>query len=271
MKTFFATGLTGTIGRHLVSSAIAVPIDLAVDSSEFREITFPNDANLLHLAGIVGVKEVEKDIRLASRINVEGTKLLAEQFMRHSSGKFYYISTSHVYDISDQPVDESFKLNPASIYAEQKLEAEQELQKIFSGEPERLCILRVFSVLDWDVAPFTLGGAIKRLAKGEIDFFLKNTDDIRDFLTPSTIASALKNVVLANRLHGVVNLGSGVGTSVAQAAKRMLLEGGYELNPEALKKGNSSNPTLIADNSRLASIFPELELIWKPSSAPRFN
>jgi nucleoside-diphosphate-sugar epimerase len=271
MNTFFATGLTGTIGRHLDPSAIAVPIDLAADSFGFSEITFPKDANLLHLAGIVGVKEVEKDVQLASRINVEGTKLLAEQFIRHSNGKFYYVSTSHVYDISDQPIVESFKLNPASIYAEQKLEAEQELQKIFSGEPERLCILRVFSVLDWDVAPFTLGGAIKRLAKGEIDFALKNTDDIRDFLTPSTIASALGMVVFSNKLNGVVNLASGVGTSVAQAAKRMLMEAGYELKPEALKQGNSSIPTLIADNSRLASIFPELELIWKPSRAPRFN
>jgi nucleoside-diphosphate-sugar epimerase len=271
MRSFFATGQSGTIGRHLGLSAIPVSIDLASEHNAFQKLKFPNDSNLLHLGGIVGVSEVERNIQRASKINVDGSKFLAERFIENSRGKFYFVSTSHVYDLSEEPISESYAINPSSSYAEQKLEAEIELRKIFSSEPERLCTLRVFSVLDWDVAPFSLGGAIKRLASREKNFTLRNTDDIRDFLTPSTLGKILTKIVLSNELSGVVNLASGVGISVAQAAKRMLDLTGEEFNPAIFEKGNSANPIIVADIRRLLSTFPELNLGWDPSKFPKIN
>jgi hypothetical protein len=37
------------------------------------------------------------------------------------------------------------------------------LLELFERDLTKLCIVRVFSVLDWDVAPFTLGRAIAKL------------------------------------------------------------------------------------------------------------
>jgi hypothetical protein len=35
--------------------------------------------------------------------------------------------------------------------------------EVFKETSEKLCIVRVFSVLEWNLADYTLGGAIKNL------------------------------------------------------------------------------------------------------------
>ena len=72
-------------------------------------------------------------------------------------------------------------MDPVGAYAEQKIEAEQAVVEVFKETPEKLCIVRVFSVLDWDVADFTLGRAIKNLTIPSSNFKLPNSDDVRDF------------------------------------------------------------------------------------------
>ena len=155
MKNLYATGLTGTIGRHLPADVIPVNIDLSSSKESFTSINFEGNGNLLHLAGVVGPSAVLKDLGYARSVNVDGTKYLAQEFIKKSAGIFYYISTSHVYAPSSNLISESGPLSPANIYAEQKLEAETSLQRLFELEATRLWIIRVFCVLDWDVAPFT--------------------------------------------------------------------------------------------------------------------
>jgi nucleoside-diphosphate-sugar epimerase len=163
MKYLYATGVTGTIGRHLPADVIPVKIDLSSNRKEFINVSFETNANLIHLAGVVGPSAVLKDLGYARSVNIEGTEYLAQEFLNKSTGIFYYISTSHVYAPSSNLIAESSALSPANIYAEQKLEAETLLHRLFESESSRLCIIRVFSVLDWEVAPFTLGGAIRKL------------------------------------------------------------------------------------------------------------
>jgi nucleoside-diphosphate-sugar epimerase len=264
MKRLYATGLSGTLGRHLPTDVIPVNIDLSSKKEEFTSVNFERNANLLHLAGVVGPTEVLKDLGYARSVNIDGTEYLAQEFLKKSAGIFYYVSTSHVYAPSSNLISESSPLSPANIYAEQKLEAETSLQRLFELEASRLCIIRVFSVLDWDVAPFTLGGAIKKLVDSE--FILSNSSDVRDFLTPKSIAVALYEIATAQTQSGIINLCSASGISVGEAAKKMLHESGFEVDEDKFSWNSGPNPYIVGDNTLLKSLHPRLDLAWQPST-----
>jgi nucleoside-diphosphate-sugar epimerase len=266
MKRLYSTGSTGTIGKHLPTSAHSLKFDLSRGREWFYGINFETQSNLIHLAGVVGPQDVLKDVNYARSVNISGTQFLAEEFFKKSEGTFYFISTSHVYAPSLDLISESNELAPGNIYAEQKLEAEYLLQSIFAPSPERLCIIRVFSVLDWDVAPFTLGGGIRKLADIDSGFVLSNASDVRDFLTPKDIAGAIFEIASTGTHFDIVNLCTGIGTSVGNAAKKMLSESGFVVPNEKISWGRSSNPLVVGNNSLLISRQPTLDLSWKPSA-----
>jgi len=266
MTKLYSTGYTGTIGKYLSKSTYPIMLDLSSDQRNFHGIQFETDSNLIHLAGIVGESQVLRNVRYAHSINIDGTTYLAKEFFKKSEGIFYYISTSHVYAPSIDLITESNPTLPRNIYAEQKFEAESLLRSIFNLNPNRLCIIRVFSVLDWDSAPFTLGGGIRKLSDINSDFILSNASDIRDFLTPKDIANALFEIASAGTHFRIVNLCSGTGTSVGDAAKRMLFEGGFNVAESRFSWIQSSNPFVVGDNSLLMSHHPNLKLFWQPST-----
>lgn len=265
MRTLYATGTSGTIGKYLPNDILQLKLDLSSSQENFFKLNFEIQSNLIHLAGVVGPTTVSKDIKYARSVNISGTQYLAEEFIKKSEGIFYYISTSHVYAPSLALISESHPLAPANVYAEQKLEAEFSLQSLFESFPSRLCIIRVFSVLDWDTAPFTLGGGIRKLADIGSDFVLFNASDIRDFLTPKDIAGALFKISSTSTHFEIVNLCTGIGTSVGDAARKMLSEAGFELPEGRISWGQSPNPSIVGDNTLLLSRFPTLKLSWRPS------
>jgi len=266
MKKIYATGTTGTIGKHLRGDVHPFRFDLSSSEKNFESINFDHHANLIHLAGVVGPSEVQKNIDLSRSVNIDGTVFLAREFIKKSEGVFYFISTSHVYAPSKDLISETSPIAPTNIYAEQKYEAECLLEDIFTSQSHRLCIIRVFSVLDWDVAPYTLGGAIRKLTETNSDFILSNAADVRDFLTPKSIAAAIYEIATTGNQSGIVNLCSGLGISVGDAAKRMLNESGFHVEENKLSWEKGANPHIVGDNSRLLSGHPDLKLSWKPST-----
>ena len=264
MLRILATGATGTIGKHF-SGVEPLSVNLLNDLSIIGKSLFNTSSVVLHAAGIVGNDAVSKDINISRKINIGGTKKLAEISRDRSISRFVYVSSSHVYAPSDGLLLESSKVEPAGAYAEQKIEAEQAVVEVFKETPEKLCIVRVFSVLDWDVADFTLGGAIKNLTISSSNFKLSNSDDVRDFLTPKLIASVLTKISHNSSISGIINLSSARGTTIREAAREMLIKSGYEFPSERVLPGNSIRPHIVGDNSKLISYFSNLELIWQPS------
>ena len=260
----FATGTSGTIGRHLQSKVMPITLDLE-DLSDIISVNFPKEGHLIHLAGVVGPAAVLADAQKAYTVNVSATLELAEVFKTKSQGKFIYVSTSHVYSPTSDEISETSPVSPPNPYAQQKLEAEVQLNELFMDSPERLCIARVFSVLDWDVAPFTLGGGVRKLTHEDSVYTLTNSEDIRDFLTPNRIAQSLLEIAITEKAFGVLNLCSGTGISVGDAARKMLSESGFLVPENRIIPGHSSNPVIVGSNSKLRSILPNLALGWTPS------
>jgi nucleoside-diphosphate-sugar epimerase len=264
----FASGKSGTIGRHLPQEVGYLELDLL---NKVLENRFEPDSDLIHLAGIVGNTAVNSDAGKSQKINVDGTVWLAERFLAQSSGVFYYISSSHVYAPSESKISESHPIKPNNIYAEQKLRAEIELKNLFATIPNRLSIIRVFSVLDWDTSEETLGGGIRKLADKDEQYVMNFTEDIRDFLTPRKIADVLYRIVLNGHCPQVLNLCSGKATTVGYAARKMLFESNFDIPEERILGGFSSNPIVVGDNSELMNILPKLDLSWEPGKRNHSN
>lgn len=259
-----ATGKTGTIGKHFNKNVIDLRVNLE-SKSKFK-LDLKQDDIVVHAAGIVGDTLINKNPVRAYDINVIGTKRLAEHALNSNVAKFLFISSSHVYASSVHKLDELSPTYPSTKYAEQKLISEQELTEIFRSNPSKLCIVRLFSVLDWDVKDFTLGGGIKKLAIPHSDYLLNNALDIRDFLTPKQIAKAIISIATNDLLIGIVNLCSGIGIPIEVAAQIMLSGRNLKVPKDRIIRVNSQIPFIVGDNSRLISHLPNLDLKWKPSS-----
>lgn len=257
------TGLSGTIGRFLVKDVTPIKLDLSENKSAFSNIDFELTDTLIHLGGLVGNSLVEKNLTYSQNVNIRGSQFLAEVFHNKSDGKFVFLSTSHVYAPSRYKVTEQDQLNPISVYGSQKLVAEEILKSIFSSTPNRLLIIRVFSVLDWGGKSFTLSGGINKLVQKDSYFNLANVNDVRDFLTPSTVAEVILKLARNKNAYGIINLCSGEGTQVLDAAVRMLTESNIEVPWSSLIRGNSEIPIIVGDSTRIENLISQ-KLIWSP-------
>ena len=259
-----ATGTTGTIGQYLSRAVKPIKVDLSQGQKSFINIDIGGSDNLIHLAGIVGNELVCRNLEYAKLVNVRGTELLAKEFLKKSVGRFVYISSCHVYAGSSRIIDEEFKVEASNEYTELKIAAERVLLEIFSNDMDRLLILRPFSVLDWCQKNNTLGGGITRLACGDNSYNLENIDDVRDFLTPRTLAEIIELLSRASYVNGILNVCTGTPRSVKDAALEMFNDSGLTPPLHQFKQGVSNRPMIVGNSTKLEEII-QFKAKWTPS------
>ena len=260
----YATGISGTIGKYLDKNVKGIDIDLSSSASEFEKLKLSERSTIIHLGAIVGESLVQEDKSYASKVNVQGTRNLGEVASKSGCNKFIYVSTSHVYSVKNSPITESDLLEPKTFYAETKLDAEKAIIDTLSQSDVELTILRVFSILDWGMPPFTLGGAVERIINGE-EISIANGDDERDFLTPQSIASIILKLVAIKSLPPFMNLCSSKATTVSEAAFQMFKSAQSD-HSSRIVPGHSELPRIVGDNSLLKSLLPDEKCEWKLSS-----
>jgi UDP-glucose 4-epimerase len=247
-----ASGLTGTIGVHLNTYNVS-PLNQRLNFLT-KSVNLEKGDTYFHLAGIVGPSKVKENIKLATDVNVESVKKIANLSRERGIGRFIYVSTSHVYKKSNSNLKEDDEVEPINLYAEQKLAAEEILKNIFSDSPKQLAILRVFSILGWDTKEFTLGGAVRRLSD-DSSFTLNNGDDVRDFLTPKQAASAIYTIGTSQSVEQTINVCTGSGISISEAARRMLSSKGDLTSFNRVKSGVSDIPRIVGNPQLLDRII----------------
>lgn len=249
--TVFASGKTGTIGKWL--PAHIRPVSFRIEEVSKENLSLEKNDVYIHLAGIVGNSNVLADKERSRRINIDGTIELAEMSIEKEISKFVFISTSHVYQRSNKALSEDSELSPINLYAEHKLEAEEKLKNLFLGATTKLLILRLFSILDFNTAEYTLGGALTRLQSGQ-KFFIPFGDDLRDFLTPKQAAQEISEIAENETITGTLNLCTGTPISVYEAA--VLMSAGSEGANlgDFVSKGNSETPSIIGNSDRLKKL-----------------
>jgi nucleoside-diphosphate-sugar epimerase len=247
-----SSGLSGTIGRHLSDKGIT-PLSQRLDQISI-DVNLGRSDIYFHLGGIVGPSLVLENLELSRQVNIKSVRELGLIARQRDIQKFVYVSTSHVYKPKNENINESDELEPINLYAEQKLEAENILREIYSDMPDRLLIIRVFSILGYDTKEFTLGGAILKLSK-DPNFELRNGNDIRDFLSPKQAADMIYRLGLTAETSTTINVCTGNGMSLVDAAHQMLSYRKLDFNPENIRRENSQIPRIVGDSKKLGELL----------------
>ena len=131
MKNVLITGANGQLGRELsymVPGAILTDKD-DMDITNEKVVKYWVDKNhidtIINCAAYTAVDKAEEDVKLATKINVDGPRNLAK-----SGAKIIHISTDYVFDGNGhKPYQVHDKTNPLSVYGKTKLAGENEVLK----------------------------------------------------------------------------------------------------------------------------------------------
>ena len=246
-EKIFATGKTGTIGKCLGESVSELELDLLKVSDCKVDL---GQRTIIHLASVVEARKIQVNRSLAEAVNVDGTLKLAEKALADGCTRFVFASTSHVYASKKSSIREFDSISPASEYAQQKRDAEIGLLKIFSKDLSRLLIMRIFSVIGLSMKEYTLGGAANRILRDEKNIFIRNSSDIRDFMTPEQVASALLEVSKNETIsEPILNLCTGKPSTVEHAVRKLIGEKSKMDLDTFFLPGFSKTPVFVGDNS----------------------
>jgi len=259
------TGSTGVIGRHFQGDASRFSYRHFLEGNLDLEKEKVENSLLVHLGGMVGESNIRRDEETAFRANVSGVGDLARHFFDRGGAVFFFASTGHVYGqtpLSGAP--ELSELDPQSVYAEQKIAAEELLSTVEVMEGQKVVILRIFSVLGASMPDHSLYGAIKRAVRGETK--ISNPDDIRDFLSPKQVALAIQDLCYARSkiTQRVINVCTGIPTSVRDASIRLSALHGHKLTEDSFTGSTSNLPILVGEPHRLNGLVDHEGVFWDP-------
>lgn len=167
--------------------------------------------------------------------NVENSiRLFRAAAMRGVRRVVFLSSGGTIYgDSSISPIPESSLPKPEGAYGAAKLCAELYLRVIAEHHGLDYCILRpgnVYGRIDRVARP---QGVIEqwmiRASQGDVIDVWGATDTVRDFVHISDMVLALERAILCPVERGVFNVGTGVGTSLAEVLERLRVLAGSSL------------------------------------------
>ncbi len=169
---------------------------------------------VVHLAAIVGDPACAVDADTTIAVNYEAAKMIAQLSRANGISRFVFASTCSVYGSTDDIIDEQSELNPVSLYATTKIDAERALLET-SDDVFQPTILRLATAYGWSYRPrFDLVANLfsaKAVTDKEITVF--NGEQWRPFVNTRDIARAFLAVLEApiSKVGGeVFNVGDNV-------------------------------------------------------------
>ena len=147
---------------------------------------------IIHCAGLAHqFGEIEKE--KFSRVNVSGTKNIVELAVKLKAAQFILISSTAVYGIKTDVIDEDTVCEPETFYAESKLEAEKVCNEICRQNNLPLTILRLAPVIGENNA-----GNVARLVRA-IDkrrfIWIGNGKNIKTLIYKTDVARAVPKIL----------------------------------------------------------------------------
>lgn len=212
-------------------------VDYAISKSHF----------VVHFAAETHVTRSIQDDALFFYTDVMGTRMLMSKVVKYVKNieRFIHISTSEVYGTAEYtPMDENHPLNPCSPYAAAKVGADRLVYSYF----------RTFNVPAMIIRPFNNYGPAQHVEKliprlitaaikGEPLTIHGTGDQKRDWIHTHDTARAIDAALHTSHFnaikHQVINVGSGIATSVLEVAKTILEEFGL---PESQLQFISDRP-----------------------------
>ncbi|HVA66593.1 MAG TPA: NAD(P)-dependent oxidoreductase [Elusimicrobiota bacterium] len=262
MKNIALTGASGVVGTRLREYFKTADFhvfggDLR-DSQAVRKFCLETAAcdAFIHLAAIVPKQAVDSHPIDALDVNVRGTLNVLEGLRQLGpyAPWLFFPSSSHVYASSEQPLKEDSLPAPFTLYGLTKLQGEQWCQAYARDFKLRICIGRIFSFSD-PLQPrlYFIPAMLHRVRHAEpsAKIEIPGINGKRDFITVNQICKTIE-LLFAKQREGVINIGSGVGTTLIDVVKNIAaLLGRSDLT--ILGKGDIPS-SHIAETSRLKNL-----------------
>jgi dTDP-4-dehydrorhamnose reductase len=139
MKRILITGTTGQVGSELLRS-FAEAGEIVALTREMADLASPEKLRetireiapdvILNPAAYTAVDKAESDVELATRVNADAPRVLAEEAKRLGA-IFVHYSTDYVFDGSgEKPWTENDNAKPLGVYGATKLEGERAIQEV---------------------------------------------------------------------------------------------------------------------------------------------
>lgn len=287
-KFVLLTGATGFVGPYLVKELLdrkarikVLTMDKArnltgledeitlvrgniTDTGSLQDIM--KDADMVfHLAAVSNVNYAIAHPRETFEINATGTLNLLEEARKNTSGKFVYISSSHVYGVPQYlPMDEKHPVSPREPYSASKASAEMLVNAYALNYGLKAAIIRPFNMFGPGQSEDFIIPSIIKQAYQKDTIELGNLSPTRDMLY---IKDAINGMLtIAEHGDGIYNLGSGRETSIKEVVESVIdiIDPAKKyVSIESRRRSNAVDiPRMCADVSKLKMLgwLPEVDL-----------
>ena len=292
---FLVTGAAGFIGASLVrrllerSAEVAILVrddtdlwrladllpklrvvrgDVADPAVGTRAVAETRPEAVYHLAAHGGA-ETQRDAARILRTNLMGTSAMLDACAGTGTSVrlFVHAGSSSEYGYRNEPMRESDRLEPNSVYAVGKAAATHLCRLTAGSAPFSIVTLRLFSVYGpWESPTRLVPTILRRCLRSEpLEMVSKTT--ARDFVYVGDILQALLATDSLARISGeVVNLGTGVQTTMEEfvAAALEVTASRSEIRWGAMPARPWDTATWVASREKAAQI-----LGWTPSTPLR--
>ena len=215
-------------------------------------------AMVYHLAALHFIPECVANPEKTLEVNVGGTETLCRLLAGRPVEALVFTSTAAVYRSGPGPHTEDAPLQPMEVYGESKLAGEAVLRAHAEKSGQPCAIARLFNVYGpGETNPHVIPEIIEQLRAGSKALALGNTSPQRDYIHVGDVARALIQLArCAGSQLPICNVGSGVGTSVAElvAICEQVLERPIRIETDVERVRAVDRPVLVADNSRLREL-----------------
>jgi len=204
----------------------------------------------IHLVGSNSVADVQEDVEMAFRKNVESLKNLIE-CCKGKRTKIIFASSAAVYGSQKTPHSEKTPARPVNYYGLFKYLCEEILIRSASEENIRYSILRIFSVYSKEDERLLIGKMFNAIEENsEIEVF--NAGQVRDFVHIEDVIESMRRVILLRESDNqIINVGSGIGRKIQEITDLFKNYSNINLRVIESSKGYDS----IADISKLKEIL----------------
>jgi UDP-glucose 4-epimerase len=245
-------------------------INSSEDLEKIRK--FGNFSAVLHLAALKSVEESFQYPDLYMETNVAGTQELLAFADNFGINTFINFSSAAVYgDVQSGIASEDLAGNPLSPYGKSKLIAEDVGESFVNEKNLNVVSLRLFNV----------GGAYKKELQDEgtkniIPIFINavkanisprifgnsfDTPDgtcLRDYVHVNDICIVIEKLLKLKKMPSqnlILNVGTGIGTSVLQVFQEVSKQLGRNISPTFQKERIGDAPKLIANTNKIAGLL----------------
>lgn len=211
---------------------------------------------VVHLAALHFIPAVDDAPELAQAINVGGTQAVLDALAGRPPRRLVFASTAAVYPLVRGPIGESVEPGPIDLYGRTKLAGERLVSAYGAEHGVDVVLARLFNVVGRrETNPHVVPEIIGQIAAGADTVRLGSLEPRRDYVDAADVAGALAHLAATSPPGTVVvNVGTGVGTSVAElvAACSQILGRSLTIEVDPDRVRAVDRPVLVADVRRLA-------------------